>query len=166
VSHNPESSMKLAAGVAPVPAMLQQGINVGLGTDGCASNNDLDLFREMDTTAKIHKIVRMDPSVMNARTVVEMATIGGARVLGLDESIGSIDIGKNADIIIVDMDKPHLTPLYNLYSQLVYSACGSDVKTTIIDGRIVMNNRKLLNMDISFIMKEVRKIADSIRKGH
>lgn len=166
VSHNPESSMKLAAGVAPVPSMLKQGINVGLGTDGCASNNDLDMFREMDTAAKIHKIIRKDPSVMNARTVVEMATVGGARVLGLEDSIGSIDIGKNADIIIIDMDKPHLTPLYNLYSQLVYSACGSDVKTTIIDGRIVMNNRKLLSMDVPLIMHEVRKIADTIRKDH
>ncbi len=166
VSHNPESSMKLAAGVAPVPSMLKQGINVGLGTDGCASNNDLDMFREMDTAAKIHKIMRKDPSVMNARTVVEMATVGGARVLGLEDIIGSIDIGKNADIIIIDMDKPHLTPLYNLYSQLVYSACGSDVKTTIIDGRIVMSNRKLLSMDASLIMREVRNIADTIRKDH
>lgn len=165
VSHNPESSMKLAAGIAPVPAMLQQGVSVGLGTDGCASNNDLDLFREMDTTAKIHKIMRMDPSVMNARTVVEMATIGGARVLGLEERIGTVDTGKNADLIILDMDKPHLVPLYNIHSQLVYSACGADVKTTIIDGRVIMKDRKFMHMDISLIMHEVRKIADNIRKN-
>ena len=162
VSHNPESSMKLAAGVAPVPEMLEKGITVGIGTDGCASNNDMDMFREMDTAAKIHKVTSLDPTVMNAETVCKMATIGGAKVLGLDKLIGSIETGKKADIILVDMNQPHLTPLYNCYSQLVYAARGADVKTSIINGRIVMKDRQLLTIDLQTAMKNVRNIAADI----
>ncbi|MEA3280625.1 MAG: amidohydrolase, partial [Thermodesulfobacteriota bacterium] len=166
VSHNPESSMKLGAGVAPVPAMLKQGVIVGLGTDSCASNNDLDMFREMDTTAKIHKLTTMDPTVMDAATVLRMATIGGAKTLGLEDKTGSIEVGKCADIIILDTNKPHLTPMYNCYSHIVYAASGSDISTSIIDGKIVMKDRRLLNMDIADIMDRVRKIARSIRKNY
>ncbi|OGP88585.1 MAG: amidohydrolase [Deltaproteobacteria bacterium RBG_19FT_COMBO_43_11] len=162
VSHNPESSMKLAAGVAPIPEMLQYGIIVGLGTDGSASNNDLDIFREMDTAAKIHKVTSLNPTVMNAQTVLEMATIGGAKLLGLDDRIGSIEIGKDADKILVDMTQPHLTPLYNCYSQLVYAARGADVKTSIIGGKIVMNDRQLRTIDLSTAMQNVRNIAADI----
>lgn len=162
VSHNPESSMKLASGVAPVPEMLRQGIIVGLGTDGCASNNDLDMIREMDTTAKIHKVTSMDPTVMNAETVLRMATIEGAKVLGLDKFIGSIETGKRADIILVDMNQPHLTPLYNYYSQLVYASRGADVKTSIINGKIVMKDRQLLTIDHKAAMDNVRNIATEI----
>jgi 5-methylthioadenosine/S-adenosylhomocysteine deaminase len=162
VSHNPESSMKLAAGVAPVPEMLRHGITVGIGTDGCASNNDLDMFREMDTAAKIHKVKLLDPTVMSAETVLKMATIGGAKVLGLDNLIGSIEAGKQADIILVDMNQPHLTPLYNCYSQLVYAARGADVRTSIINGRIVMKDRQLLTIDLPTAMKNVRIIAADI----
>jgi 5-methylthioadenosine/S-adenosylhomocysteine deaminase len=163
VSHNPVSSMKLAAGVAPVPQMLKQGITVGLGTDGSASNNALDMFREMDTSAKIHKVTLLDPTVMSAQTVVRMATIGGARVLGLDSLIGSIEVGKQADIIIVDMNQPHLTPLYNPYSQLVYAARGADVITSIIHGKIVMENRRLLTIDLPGVMNNVLEIAAYVR---
>ena len=162
VSHNPESSMKLAAGVARVPEMLRHGITVGIGTDGCASNNDLDMFREMDTAAKIHKVTLLDPTVMNAETVLKMATIDGAKVLGLDNLIGSIEAGKQADIILVDMNQPHLTPLYNCYSQLVYAARGADVRTSIINGRIVMKERQLLTIDILTAMNNVRSIAADI----
>jgi 5-methylthioadenosine/S-adenosylhomocysteine deaminase len=162
VSHNPESSMKLAAGVAPVPEMLKRGIKVGLGTDGCASNNDLDMFREMDTAAKIHKVTSLDPTVMSAQTVLKMATLGGAQVLGLDKFIGSLEIGKQADIILVDMNQPHLTPLYNCYSQLVYAARGADVKTSIINGKIVMNDRELRTIDLSKAMENIRGIAADI----
>src|ERR1035437_2492674 len=162
VSHNPESSMKLAAGVAPVPEMLKRGIKVGLGTDGSASNNDLDMFREMDTTAKIHKVISLDPTVMSAQTVLKMATIGGANVLGLDKLIGSIETGKQADIILVDMNQPHLTPLYNCYSQLVYAARGADVKTSIINGKIVMKDRQLRTIDLPRSMENVRVIAADI----
>jgi len=162
VSHNPESSMKLAAGVAPVPEMLQHGITVGIGTDGCASNNDMDMFREMDTAAKIHKVTLLDPTVMSAETVLKMATIGGAKVLGLDNLIGSIETGKQADIILVNMNQPHLTPLYNCYSQLVYAARGADVKTSIISGRIVMKERQLRTIDLQTAMQNVRNIAADI----
>jgi len=167
VSHNPESSMKLAAGVAPVPEMLKRRIKVGLGTDGCASNNDLDMFREMDTAAKIHKVTSLDPTVMSAQTVLKMATIGGANVLGLDKLIGSIETGKQADIILVDMNQPHLTPLYNCYSQLVYAARGADVKTSIINGKVIMKDRQLRTIDLSTAMENVRGIAaDIIARKH
>ena len=162
VSHNPESNMKLASGVAPIPKLLEKGVTVGLGTDGGASNNNLDMFMEMDAAAKIHKAITRDPTVMDAKTVLRMATIDGAKVLGFEEKIGSIEAGKCADIIILDMNKPHLTPIYNYYSQIVYSASGSDVSTVIIDGKIVMKERRLLNMDIEDIMERVRKIADAI----
>jgi len=162
VSHNPESSMKLAAGVAPIPEMLKHGIKVGLGTDGCASNNDLDMFREMDMAAKIHKVTSLDPTVMSAQTVLKMATIGGANVLGLDKLIGSIETGKQADIILVDMNQPHLTPLYNCYSQLVYAARGADVKTSIINGKVVMKDRQLRTIDLPTAMETVRGIEADI----
>jgi 5-methylthioadenosine/S-adenosylhomocysteine deaminase len=162
VSHNPESSMKLAAGIAPIPKLIQKGVIIGLGTDGTASNNDLDLFGEMDTAAKIHKVADMDPTVMNARTVLKMATIEGARVLGLEDQIGSIEVGKCADIIILDTNKPHWIPLYNPYSQIVYGAAAADVSTSIIGGRVVMRDRKLLTMDLSVIAREVRTIAHKI----
>ncbi|KUG22978.1 s-adenosylhomocysteine deaminase [hydrocarbon metagenome] len=162
VSHNPESSMKLASGVAPVPEMLRQGITVGLGTDGCASNNDLDMISEMDSAAKIHKVTSMDPTVMSAETVLRMATIEGAKVLGLDKFIGSIETGKRADIILVDINQPHLTPLYNYYSQVVYASRGADVKTSIINGKIVMKDRQLLTIDHKTAMDNVRNIAAEI----
>ncbi|MDP2268773.1 MAG: amidohydrolase, partial [Deltaproteobacteria bacterium] len=127
VVHTPESNMKLASGVAPVPAMLAAGITVGLGTDGCASNNDLDMFREMGMTAKLHKVNSLDPTVMDAKTVLRMATCEGARALGLEKMVGSLTAGKKADLIIIDLNKPHLTPLYNEYSHLVYAANGADV---------------------------------------
>jgi len=164
VSHNPESSMKLAAGTAPVPAMLEKGVAVGLGTDGCASNNDHDLFTEMDSAAKVHKIMKMDPTVMDAKTVLEMATLNGAKALGLDNKIGSIEPGKCADIIILDMNKPHLTPMYNPYSHLVYAAKGSDVIHSIINGRLVMENRKLLTLDPDKIMARANTASIEIRK--
>jgi len=162
VSHNPESSMKLAAGVAPVAQMLERGITVGLGTDGAASNNDLDMFREMDSAAKIHKVTSLNPTVMSAATVLHMATAGGAQLLKMDHLIGSVEKGKKADIIIVDAKQPHLTPLYNCYSQLVYAARGADVKTSIIDGKIVMKDRQLLTIDLPSAIDRVNEIASRI----
>jgi 5-methylthioadenosine/S-adenosylhomocysteine deaminase len=163
VAHDPESNMKLGAGVAPVPAMLSRGIDVGLGTDGAASNNNLDLIGEMGMCAKLHKVSSGDPTVLPAGKVVEMATLGGARVLGMADRIGSITPGKCADVIILDLKKPHLTPLYRPYSQLVYSASGSDVTTVVIGGKVVMRNRRLLTVDIAAVMDEVRLIAAAIR---
>ena len=165
VAHDPESNMKLGAGVAPVPEMLRLGIDVGLGTDGCASNNDLDLFGEMAMAAKLHKVFSGDPTVLPAEKVVEMATIGGARVLGMADRIGSIAPGKEADIILVDFRKPHLTPLYRPFSHLVYAARGADVATSIIGGRIVMKDRRLFQIDLAAVMEEVRRISDRIVKA-
>ena len=145
-----------------VPAMLGRGIDVGLGTDGCASNNNLDLFGEMGMCAKLHKVFSADPTVLPAEKVVEMATIGSARVLGMAESIGSIVPGKWADIILLDLGKPHLTPLYRPFSHLVYAAVGSDVTTSIIGGRIVMRNRRLLTIDVGPAMDAVRRIAREV----
>jgi len=162
VIHNPESNMKLASGIAPVHEMISKGIAVGIGTDGCASNNDLDLFSEMDTAAKLHKIKEMDTTVMDAGTVLKMATIEGTRALGIDKITGSIEAGKRADIIVVDTNKPHLTPMYNPYSHLVYSAKGSDVFYSIINGRLVMSERRLLTIDLDDIMEKATAISRDI----
>lgn len=165
VVHNPESNMKLASGVAPVAAMLDHGICVGLGTDGCASNNNLDLFQEMDTAAKLEKAVRCDPTIMNARTVTWMATAGGAQVLGMDDRIGSLEVGKKADIVIIDCKKPHLTPLYNEYSHLAYCVLGADVDTVIINGEVVMEQRQLTRLDEEEVMARVREIACRVARS-
>jgi 5-methylthioadenosine/S-adenosylhomocysteine deaminase len=159
VAHNAESNMKLASGIAPIPELLEAGICVGIGTDGCASNNNLDIFQEMDTVAKLHKAKTLDPTVLDAYSVLRMATIQGARALGLGDIIGSLKPNKNADLIVIDTHKPHLTPLYNPTSHLVYAARGSDVTTSIINGRIVMENGRILSFDIEKAMDDVNQIA-------
>ena len=163
VSHNPESNMKLASGIAPIPELLKAGVCVGLGTDGCASNNDLDIFLEMDTAAKLHKVNTFDPTVMDAYTVLKMCTIDGAKSLGLDDITGSLEPGKRADIIIIDTHKPHLVPMYNPISHLVYAVKGSDVATSIINGKIVMENGRLLTLKVEDIMEDVKIIAEEVR---
>lgn len=162
VAHNAESNMKLASGVAPVPRLLDEGICVGLGTDGCASNNNLDLFLEMDTVAKIHKAKTLDPTVMDAQTVLKMATIMSAQALGLESFIGSLETGKKADLIIVDTAQPHLTPMYNPVSHMVYAARGSDVTTVIINGTVVMEGYQLKTIDLRSVIDDVNKIAREI----
>ena len=157
VVHNPESNMKLASGVAPVPDLLARGIAIGLGTDGCASNNNLDLFQEMDSAAKLHKVHRLDPTVMPSHVVLEMATFGGARVLGMEKEIGSLEVGKKADVIVLDINHPHLQPIYNIPSHLVYSATGADVRDVIIDGRLVMENRVILSFDEELVLAKARE---------
>jgi 5-methylthioadenosine/S-adenosylhomocysteine deaminase len=159
VAHNPESNMKLASGIAPIPELLKYGITVGIGTDGCASNNNLDLLQEMDTAAKLHKVHTLDPRVMDARTVVRMATIDGARVLGMDDITGSLEAGKKADIIIIDTRRPHLIPLYNIYSHLVYAVTGNDVVTALVNGRVLMDERILTTLDVDEVMAAVNRIA-------
>jgi 5-methylthioadenosine/S-adenosylhomocysteine deaminase len=163
VSHNPESNMKLASGVSPVADLIDRGVCAGLGTDGCSSNNNLDLFAEMDMAAKLHKANCLDPTVMDAATVLRMATIDGARALGLDAITGSLEIGKKADIIVVDTRKPHLTPMYHPASHLVYAVGGSDVSATIINGRVLMKDRQLVAMDVEEVMGEAHEIAAEIR---
>ena len=164
VCHCPESNMKLASGIAPIPELLNRGVAVGLGTDGCASNNDLDMLLELDTMAKVHKIAAMDPTAMDAATALKIATIGGARTLGLQDLIGSVEPGKRADLIVIDLRKPHLTPLYNLYSQIVYASRGSDVRDVIINGKIVMRNRELMTLDAAKVMADVREIAERVKR--
>jgi 5-methylthioadenosine/S-adenosylhomocysteine deaminase len=165
VVHNPESNMKLASGVAPVHRMLEAGIVVGLGTDGCASNNNLDMFQEIDTAAKLEKSVRLNPTIMPARTVLKMATCDGARVLGLDHLAGSLRKGMKADLIMIKMDKPHLTPMYSEYSHLTYAVNGSDVDTVFINGALVMENRTLLTINVNEAMQRVRRIAERVRRS-
>jgi 5-methylthioadenosine/S-adenosylhomocysteine deaminase len=159
--------MKLAAGTAPVASMLKKGVNVGLGTDGAASNNDLSMWEEMDTAAKLHKLISGDPKAMPAEDVFAMATIGGARALHMGDKIGPIEVGKWADIAIVGLDELHQTPMYNIYSHLVYATKASDVRTVIIHGRVVMLDRRLLTLNESVIKRDAntyrQKIINSLK---
>ncbi len=158
-----ESEMKLASGIAPVIKFLEAGIKVGLGTDGSASNNDLDLFNEMDVTAKLHKVNILDPTVMDAKTVFKLATIDGAGALGLDNEIGSLETGKQADIIIIDVNKPHLVPMYNPVSHIVYSARGSDVQDVIIAGKVIVRDQKLLSFDLEDVLERASLTGETIK---
>ncbi|AFS79094.1 5-methylthioadenosine/S-adenosylhomocysteine deaminase MtaD [Gottschalkia acidurici 9a] len=157
VANNPGSNLKLANGFARVDALLKAGVNVTLGTDGSASNNNLNMFEEMNLAALINKGVTEDPLSVPAYTALEMATINGAKAIGLEDEIGSIEIGKKADIIMIDINKPHFYPRYNLISSLVYSAQASDVDTVIIDGEILMEEKKLKTIDVESVMKKCRK---------
>src|SRR6266567_752304 len=162
IVHNPQSNMKLASGVAPVPEMLKEDLPVGLGTDGAASNNDLNLWEEMDTAAKLHKLISKDPKVVNAAEAFEMATIRGARALHLEQEIGSIEKGKRADLVIVDLDDLNQTPSYNIYSDLVYATKAGDVRTVIIEGRVVMRDRRLLTLNEETIKADARRYRERI----
>jgi 5-methylthioadenosine/S-adenosylhomocysteine deaminase len=164
VSHCPESNMKLASGVAPVPEMLEAGIAVGLGTDGSASNNDVDMFSEMNSAAKLHKVHRLDPTVLTAADTLAMATIGGARVLGAESDIGSLEPGKKADLIVLDLNQPHLIPLYNIPSHLVYAARGADVVHSIINGKVVMQNRELKTIDEKAVLADMEIMGEKVKK--
>jgi 5-methylthioadenosine/S-adenosylhomocysteine deaminase len=165
VSHNPESNMKGASGLARVPDLLAGGVTVGLGTDGPASNNNLDLFEEMDTAAKVHKLVRNDPTVMPAKEVFRMATRGGAKALGLEALVGSLEVGKRADVALVDVRVPELTPLYDVYSHLVYAVKGAHVKTVLVDGKVVVRDRVMTTVDAEAVMAKAREIQKRIRES-
>lgn len=160
--NNPSSNMKTAAGVMPVIDMLAAGEAIGLATDGAASNNNQDLFEEMDLAAKLQKIARSDPRALPAEQVVEMATIVGARALHLEEKIGSLEVGKKADLILVDTRAPHATPMYNVYSLLVYALKASDVKTVVIAGKLVMNDRRMLTLDEKEILAKAQEYKTKI----
>ncbi|WP_299028929.1 amidohydrolase family protein [uncultured Thermanaerothrix sp.] len=162
VIHCPESNLKLGSGVAPIPALLKNGVTLGLGTDGAASNNDLDLWGEMRTAALIHKGISEDPTVVTATEVLRMATLGGARALGLDHLIGSLEIGKRADAITVSLSSAHLVPQYDLISHLVYAAKSSDVRNVIIDGNLVLHEGTLLTVDEERIKTEMKVLATKI----
>ncbi len=162
VAHNPQCNMKIASGVAPIPELMAAGAKVGIGTDGPASNNDLDMFDEMRTAAFLHKLNSNNPTVMDAQTIVKLATTGGAKVLGLEGQIGSLEMGKKADIIILDMKKPHAHPRYNIYSLIVYSLKSSDVETVIVDGKIVMKKRDIINFCENEIFARMDSLATEI----
>jgi len=164
VVHNPRSNLKLADGVAPVPAMLAAGVRLGLGTDGAASNNQIDLFAEIDAATLIHKAVHLDPLAVPAAKALEMATIGGARALGLDHLIGSLEVGKRADVVVIALDEDHLVPLYNPISHLGYAVRSADVRTVIVDGRVVLEDRALLTLDERAVRREVRALASEIAR--
>ncbi len=161
-SHNPSSNMKTAAGVMPVVDMLAAGVPLALATDGAASNNHQDLFLEMDLAAKLQKITRRDPTALPAEQVVEMATIGGARALHLERQIGSLEPGKKADLIVVDTSTPDATPMYNVYSELVYGLHSSDVRTVIIAGKIVVEDRRILTLDEEAILAKAQEYKKKI----
>jgi 5-methylthioadenosine/S-adenosylhomocysteine deaminase len=165
VVHNPQSNMKLAAGVAPVPRMLKEGVLIGLGTDGAASNNDLNMWEEMDTVAKLHKVFTGDPKVISAQEAFEMATIRGAQALHLEKEIGSLENGKRADLLIVDRDTLNQIPVYNIYSDLVYATKAADVETVVINGRLVMRDRRLLTLNETAVKNEARAFRDKIIKS-
>jgi 5-methylthioadenosine/S-adenosylhomocysteine deaminase len=164
VAHNPESNMKLASGIAPVPQLLAAEVTVGIGTDGAASNNNLDMLEEMRTAALLHKVNQMDPLTLPAPQVLSMATGDGARALGL-EDVGLLKPGYKADIILVDLNQAHLYPRHNLTSHMVYAAQASDVDTVIIDGRIVMEKRKVLTIDKERVLQEVEERARRLISG-
>ena len=157
VSHCMESNLKLASGFAPVVTMLMAGIKVTFGTDGAASNNDLNILSEMSTTAKVHKALSNNPTVLDAKTVLLMATKWSAEVLGLGDKIGSIEKGKIADIVTINLKKPHLTPMYDVYSHIVYAAMASDVDTVMVNGKVVVNNSKFCNGDEEKILAKAKE---------
>ena len=161
--HNPSSNMMLASGVAPVIEERAAGIAVGLGTDGPAgSNNDLDLMEEMDLAAKLQKITKMDPRALGAKSVVEMATIEGAKALHMEKEIGSLEVGKKADIILISLDEPNAVPMYDIYAQLAYALKASDVKTVVIGGQVVMRDKKLLTLNELEILAKAREYGRKV----
>ncbi|UCE96946.1 MAG: amidohydrolase [Candidatus Bathyarchaeota archaeon] len=164
VAHNPVANMKLAQGIAKIKELIDAGITVGLGTDGAASNNSLDMFESMKIAAILQKTNYKDPTVLPARKILEMATIKGAEALGLEDQIGSLEVGKKADIILVDLSKPNLTPLHELYANLVYSAHGYDVDSTIVDGKILMENREVKTFNEKEVMEHAQNTAFNLLK--
>ena len=159
VAHNPESNMKLASGTAPVPKYLAAKVALGLGTDGAASNNDLDMFEAMRQAAFLHKLESHDPRMVPAPVALEMATMGGARVLGLEREIGSLETGKRADLIVVGVNRARQTPLYDPISHLVYASRGDDVETTVVNGQVLMRDRKVRTLDEASVLAEANRLA-------
>ncbi len=163
VGHNPQCNMKLANGVAPIQKFLDRGLRVGIGTDGVASNNDLDMFDEMRSSALAQKLSAGDPSVLKAQSVVEMGTIMGARAIGMGDIIGSIEPGKKADVILLDLGRPHAIPHFNVYSLIAYSLRGSDVETVIVNGQMLVDQRKLLTVDLETVYQKVKRLSKKLK---
>src|SRR3954453_6117963 len=163
IAHNPESNMKLASGAAPVVKYLAAGVNVGLGTDGAASNNDLDMFEAMRQAAFLAKLANKDPTAVSARTALDLATVGGARPLAVEPRVGSLEAGKRADVIVVSMREARQTPMYDPISHLVYATRGDDVRTTIVNGKILMKDRQLRTLDKAAVIADANRLATKVR---
>jgi cytosine/adenosine deaminase-related metal-dependent hydrolase len=162
VVHCPSSNAKLASGICRVPDLLQAGVNISLGTDGAPCNNTCDMMQEMRLAGIIHKVTRMDPTSVPAETVLELATINGAKALGLGESIGSIEKGKKADFVVLDMRAVHLQPWFNPVSAVVYSATGRDVEIVVVDGKELVVNGKLMTMDEEAVWQEAERRSKEV----
>lgn len=162
VSHNPSSNMKLGSGAARVTDMLRAGVNVALGCDGGPSNDNYDMIEEMKIAALLQPVIKLDPTALTAEEVIEMATIRGAKALGLENEIGSIEVGKKADLIVLDYWKPHLMPMSNPVSHIVYAAQGNDVTHVIIDGSIVMRDKKIVTLNENELLKKAEKEAEDL----
>ncbi|MDR7870435.1 MAG: amidohydrolase [Tissierellaceae bacterium] len=160
--NNPTSNLKLASGFAPIDKMLKKGISVALGTDGSSSNNNLDMFEEINLASIVNKAVNMDALSVPALSAIKMATINGAKALNWDKEIGSLEVGKKADIILIDLDKPHFYPRHNLVSAISYTAHGTDVDTVIVDGKIIMENREIKSLDVELIKYMAEKRAKDL----
>lgn len=165
IAHNPVSNLKLGCGIAPVCDMLAQGLTVGLGTDGAGSAATLDMLAEIKAAAWLQKVDRSDPAVLPARQVLRMATVEGAKLLGIDDRVGTLEAGKQADLILIDLQKPHLQPLHDPYALIAYSAAGADVDTVIIDGRVVMRRRELMTIDEEELFRQVEKRVPRLVDG-
>jgi 5-methylthioadenosine/S-adenosylhomocysteine deaminase len=157
--------MKLASGAMPVREALKEGLRLGLGTDGAAGNNDLDMFEEMMSAAMLAKHASIDPTAAPAAAVLEMATLGGARALGMEDHIGSLEAGKRADVVVVGLDEPRLHPLYDPVSHLVYATKGSDVRHSVIEGRVVMRDRRVLSLDEAAVVAEADRRRADVQKS-
>jgi 5-methylthioadenosine/S-adenosylhomocysteine deaminase len=168
VAHNPDSNLKLANGIAPVLSLLENGVNVSLGTDGAASNNNLNLFEEMHLAALLQKLLRRDAEALPAREVLRMATIRGAKALGLEDRVGSLEVGKQADVVVVDAGRPHLAPRHDPAALLVYSAQGGDVCMVLVDGRILLDDHELTTIDEEKVLEQAKAQTQSLlrRAGH
>ncbi|MCT4607296.1 MAG: amidohydrolase [Marinisporobacter sp.] len=164
VLYNPVSNLKLANGFAPIVKMLKKGINISLATDSSCSNNNLNMFEEIKLTSLLNKGITGDSTAVSAETALKIATLNGAKALGIDDKVGSIEVGKCADMILIDLNKPHLCPRHNLISLLVYSVQSSDVDTVIVDGNILMENRQLTTIDLNTVMKNIQSCAESLTK--
>jgi len=162
VCYNPVANMKLAQGTTKIKDLLDLGVTVGIGTDGPASNNNLDMFQSMKVAALLQKQYYKDPTVLPAQTVLKMATIDGAKALGLEKTVGSLEVGKKADVILLDFKKPHLTPVHDFYANIVYSASGSDVDTVIVDGKILIENKNVKTLDEEEVMLKAQKTATNL----
>jgi 5-methylthioadenosine/S-adenosylhomocysteine deaminase len=165
VAHNPESNMKLASGAAPIKKYLAAGVALGLGTDGAASNNDLDMFEAMRQASFLAKLSEQDPTVVPAQTALDMATIGGARAMGMERSIGSLEAGKRADLITVSVAAARQTPLYDPISHIVYTTRGDDVRTTIVNGKVLMKDRQVRTLDRTAVISEAKRLAARVKEA-